>query len=205
MIEFYAGNTPNNQRVAITLEELGLPYTLHKIDVLGGGAKTPEFIKVNPNGLTPVIIDPKGADGRPQTVLQSCFICLYLAEKCGRFIPSGGASRLKVLEALFHIASDVMTVHSTTTTLTRFVPEKVPSVIGFYEQRLLAAFANLDRRLGEDEYLGGDLSVADFAFYPVYHRRRALVDDVAKFPHLARWGALMDERPACRRGIDVVQ
>jgi GST-like protein len=203
MIEFYAGNTPNNHRVAIVLEELALPYNLHKVDVLAGGAKTPEFLKINPNGLSPVIIDSDGSDGKPTTVTQSWLICLYLADKVGRFIPKNDAGRLRVLEALFHLASDVMMVHSTHTTLNRFVPEKVPSVIGFYEQRLLAVLQNVDRQLADDEYLAGDLSVADFGLYPVFHRRRAMVEGKPEFANLERWGRLLDGRPACQRGIEV--
>jgi GSH-dependent disulfide-bond oxidoreductase len=203
MIDFYAGNTPNNHRVAIVLEELALPYKLHKIDVLAGGAKTPEFLQANPNGLTPVIIDPDGPDGKPITVTQSWLICLYLADKTGRFVPKDGLARLRVLEALFHLASDVMMVHSTHTTLNRFAPEKVPSIIGFYEQRLLAALQNLDRQLTQSAHLAGDLSIADFGLYPVLHRRRALVEGKSEFANLERWGRLMDARPACRRGIEV--
>jgi GSH-dependent disulfide-bond oxidoreductase len=203
MIEFYAGNTPNNQRVAIVLEELALPYNLHKVDVMAGGAKTPEFLRINPNGLSPVIIDSDGPDGRPATITQSWLICLFLADKAGRFIPKDGSGRLKVLEALFHIASDVMMVHSTHTTVSRFVPEKVPSVIGFYEQRLLATFRNLDRQLNGEQYIAGDLSIADFGLYPVFHRRRAMIEGKPEFASLERWGRLMDARPACRRGIEV--
>jgi GST-like protein len=202
MIGFYAGNTPNNQRVAIVLEELALPYNLHKVDVMAGGAKTPEFLRINPNGLSPAIIDSDGPDRKPVTVTQSWVICLYLADKAGRFVPKDGLARLRVVEALFHLASDVMMAHSTHTTLSRFVPEKVPSIIGFYEQRLLAAFQNLDRQLAEGEYLAGDLSIADFGLYPVFHRRRALVEGKPQFANLERWGRLMDARPACRRGIE---
>jgi GSH-dependent disulfide-bond oxidoreductase len=204
MIDFYAGNTPNNQRVAIVLEELALPYNLHKIDVLAGGAKTPEFLNVNPNGLTPVIVDSDGPDRKPATISQSWVICLYLADKAGRFIPKDELGRLRVLEALFHLASDVMMAHSTHTTLSRFVPEKVPSIIGFYEQRLLAVLQNLDRQLAHDEYLAGDLSIADFGLYPVFHRRRAMVEGKPEFANLQRWGRLMDAHPACRRGIEVM-
>jgi GST-like protein len=203
MIEFYAGNTPNNQRVAIVLEELALPYNLHKVDVPAGGAKTPEFLKINPSGLSPVIIDSDGSDGKPTTVTQSWLICLYLADKVGRFIPKNETGRLRVLEALFHLASDVMMVHSTHTTLNRFVPEKVPSVIGFYEQRLLAVLQNVDRQLADGEYLAGDLSIADFGLYPVFRRRRAMVEGKPGFANLERWGRLLDARPACRRGIEI--
>src|SRR5262245_42774113 len=205
MIDFYAGNTPNNQRVAVVLEELALPYRLHKIDVLKGGAKTPEFLRLNPNGLSPVIIDADGPGNTPLTVTQSWLICLYLADKAKRFVPSDGLPRLRVLEMLFHVATDVMTPHTTHNALSRFAPEKVPSIIDFYEQRIVSALHNLDRQLREAEYLAGELSVADFAFYPIYHRRRGLVDGRADFAELRRWGRAMDARPACKRGVEVTQ
>jgi GSH-dependent disulfide-bond oxidoreductase len=205
MIEFYAGNTPNNQRVAVMLEELALPYRLHKIDIFKGGTKTPEFLLLNPDALSPVIIDPDGPGRKPITLTQSWLICLYLADKTKRYIPMDELGRLRVLEALFHVATDVMTAHTTHNTLTRFVPEKVPSTIAFYEERVLATLQTLDRRLQGAEYLAGDLSVADFAFYPVFNRRRALITGRPDYINLERWGRVMDAREACKRGVAVTE
>lgn len=201
-IEVYTANTPNSQRVMIVLEELGLPYRQHKIDIFAGGAKAPEFLAINPNAALPVIIDPAGPQQQPITVTQSWLICLYLADKTGKYIPANGIERLRVQEALFQLASDVMMVHTTHNTLIRFAPEQVPSIISFYEDRVVSALKNVDRQLGEREYLAGDLSVADFAFYPVFNRRRGLVEQHPEFANLARWGAKMDKRPACRRGVE---
>jgi len=205
-IELYTANTPNSQRVTVMLEELGLPYTQRKIDIFAGEAKTPEFLKINPNGLLPVIVDPQGPGGQPVTLTQSWTICLYLAEKTGRFIPADPLGRLRVTESLFQIAADVMMVHTTHNTLGRFVPEKVPSIIDYYEQRVVAALQSLNRQLGECEYLAGELSVTDFAFYPVYNRRRELIEKHrGTLTHLLRWGALMDARPACKRGVELTR
>ena len=147
MIEFYAGNTPNNQRVAIMLEELGLPYRLHKIDIFKGGAKTPEFLRLNPDAQSPVIIDPDGPGQKPITLTQSWLICLYLADKTKRFIPADELGRLAFWKCCFTSQQTSMMVHTTHNTLTRFVPEKVPSTIAFYEERVLGALQTLDRRL----------------------------------------------------------
>jgi GSH-dependent disulfide-bond oxidoreductase len=205
-LELYTANTPNSQRVTVVLEELGVPYTQRKVDIFAGEARSAEFLKVNPNGLLPVIIDPQGPDRRSITLTQSWAICLYLADKTGRLIPADPVGRLRVVESLFAVAADVMMVHTTHNTLNRFVPEKVPSIIGYYEQRVAAALQNLDRQLGEREYLAGDLSVTDFAFYPVYNRRRELVEQHRdKLSHLARWGAQMDARPACKRGVELTR
>jgi GSH-dependent disulfide-bond oxidoreductase len=205
MIEFYAGNTPNNQRVAIMLEELGLPYRLHKIDIFKGGAKTPEFLRLNPDAQSPVIIDPDGPGQKPLTLTQSWLICLYLADKTKRFIPADELGRLRVLEVLFHVATDVGMVHTTHNTLTRFVPEKVPSTIAFYEERVLGALQSLDRRLQDAAYLAGDLSVADFTFYPIFNRRRTMIAGRSGYANLERWGRTMDAREACKRGLAVTE
>jgi GSH-dependent disulfide-bond oxidoreductase len=204
-IEIYTANTPNSQRAMIMLEELGLPYNQHKIDIFAGGAKTPEFMAINPSAALPVMIDPDGPGQAPVTVTQSWMICLYLADKSGRYIPADGLGRLRVQEALFQLASDVMMVHTTHNTLSRFAPEKVPSIISFYEDRVVSALRNLDRQLDNRDYMAGDLSVADFAFYPIYNRRRGLVEQHSEFINLARWGEQMDARPACRRGVAATQ
>jgi glutathione S-transferase len=204
-IEFYSANTPNSQRVAVVLEELALPYRQHKIDIFAGEAKRPEILALNPNAAMPIVVDPDGPGGASVTLTQSWMICLYLAEKTGKFIPSDPLGRLRVQEALFHVASDVMMVHTTHNTLMRFVPEKVPSTIAYYEGRVVTALTNLDRQLASREFLAGDLSVADFAFYPVYSRRRGIVEQHPELAHLARWGRVMDARPACRRGVELTQ
>lgn len=205
-IELYTANTPNSQRVTIMLEELGLKYTQRKIDIFSGEAKMADFLRINPNGLLPVIVDPQGPDRRPITLTQSWAICLYLAEKTGRFISRDPVARLRVVESLFQVAADVMMVHTTHNTLGRFVPEKVPSIIDYYEQRVVTALQNLNRQLGERDYLAGDLSVTDFAFYPVYNRRRELIEKHRNgFAHLLRWGGQMDPRPACKRGVELTR
>jgi GSH-dependent disulfide-bond oxidoreductase len=205
MIDLYAANTPNGQRAVVVVEEMALPYRLHKLDLSKGETKTPEFLKLNPNARAPVIVDPQGFGGRPVTVAQSWAISLYLAEKTGQFIPSDPRGRLTVIEWLFHLASDVMMVHSTLNAVSNFVPEKTRSTIEFYEARVLDAFRNLDRRLGETPYIAGDLSIADLDFYPVYNYRRSFIDRYPELNNLRRWGKSMDERPACRRGVDALR
>lgn len=204
-IELYTANTPNSQRVTVVLEELALPYNQHKVDIFAGAAKTPEMLALNPNAAMPVLVDPEGPGGKPVTLTQSWLICHYLAVKTGKFMPADPLGRLRVEEMMFHLAADVMMVHTTHNTLGRFVPEKVPSTIAYYEDRVLTALKNLDRQLGGREYLAGDLSVADFAFYPVYNRRRGMVEQHPEWAGLTRWGKLMDARPACRRGVEATQ
>jgi GST-like protein len=205
MIELYAANTPNGQRACVVVEEMTLPYRLHKLDLSKGETKAPVFLKINPNARTPVIIDPEGPDGKPITVTQSWAISLYLAEKTGKFLPSDERGRLRVIEWLFQLGTDVMMVHSTLNAVTNFVNEKVRSTIEFYEARVLDAFKTLDRRLGESQYFAGDLSIADLDFYPVYNYRRSFIERFPELENLRRWGADMDGRTACRRGVEALR
>ncbi|HUZ75695.1 MAG TPA: glutathione S-transferase [Stellaceae bacterium] len=206
MITLFTANTPNGQRAAVALEEFGLPYRLNKVDIFAGGAKTPEFLKINPNARIPVIIDPEGPDGRPITVPQSWAILLYLAEKTGTFIPADKRKRLEVMTWLFHVAADVMMVHSTLNALGTQMPEKTPpAIIGEYEGRVVDALRNLDRRFSESAYLIDEPSIADFGLYPIFNRRRTLLDKHPELVHLARWGRQMDARPGCRRGVEATQ
>jgi glutathione S-transferase len=205
MIDLYAANTPNGQRACVIMEEMALPYRLHKLDLSKGETKTPEFLKINPNARAPAIIDPEGPDGKPITVIQSWAISLYLAEKTGKFLPRDARGRLQVIEWLFQLGTDVMMVHSTLNAVTTFVPEKVRSTIEFYEARVLDAFRNLERRLGESQYFAGDLSIADLDFYPVYNYRRSFVERFPELENIRRWGAAMDDRAACRRGVEALR
>jgi GST-like protein len=205
MIELYSANTPNGQRAAVALEEFGLPYQLHKVAIFEGGAQTPEFRGINPRERIPVIIDPDGPGERPITLSQSWAICLYLAKKTGRFIPSDARGRLEVVQWLFHLGSDVAAANTSLNQVSNFVPEKVPSTINFYEKRFLCVLANLDQHLAGVPYFAGDLSVADFSFYPIYNARRPLLEKRPEFVNLIAWGARMDQRPACLRGIKALQ
>ena len=204
MIELYAGNTPNGHRAAIFLEEMALPYDLTVVDVFKGGASTPEMLALNRLGRVPVLVDRTEVGGAPRIVSQSWAIGVYLAEKTGTFIPRDAAGRMTVLEWMFYLGTDVMMVHSTLNAVSRFVPEKTPSTIAFYEGRLAPAFGKLDEHLAAHTWLCDEVSIADLALYPVYNFRREFLAARPEFPHLARWGAAMDERPGCRRGVAVI-
>lgn len=204
MIELYSANTPNGQRAAVALEECELPYRLHKVPIFEGGAATPEFRKINPRQRIPVIIDPEGPGGCAITLSQSWAICLYLADKSGRFIPADSTDRLQVVQWLFHLGTDVAAMNTALNQAAIFAPEKAPSTIEFFERRLLGVLGNLDQHLGECSYFAGELSMADLSFYPIYNSRRPLLEKHA-FKNLMAWGARMDQRPACVRGVKVVQ
>ena len=121
-IDLYVAGTPNGQRAVVALEEMGLAYDLHKLDLSKGEQKKPEYLAINPHGRIPCIVDRSGA--QRVVVTQSWAICVYLAEKTGKFMPKDPAGRMRVMEWMFHIATDVMAIHSAHNALSRNAPDQ---------------------------------------------------------------------------------
>ena len=201
MIDFYTFATSNGQRAAMLLEECALPYRVHWIDLTKGEQSTPEFLKVNPAGAIPVIVDADGPGGEPLTLSQSGAILIYLAEKTGRFIPADQVRRLIALQWLLQATTDAARASSAIFLVSTLVPEKVPDNTAFFEQQCLRYLRSANARLADCEYLADELSIADFALYPVYAVRKALVDRAGDLPHLARWGNAIAARPAVARAM----
>jgi GST-like protein len=199
MLKLYTAETNNGQRARIILDECELPYEMHLVDIHHGAARTDEFRKINPNGRIPVLVDPDGFDGKPMTVTQSWAICLYAAEKAQRYVPKNPRRRLESLEWFFYVATDVSPMRAPNQAAVEIGAQD--GVRAFYDRNFREALENLDCRLAGVEYLGGELSIADFAFYPMFHRRRALAETEPKLNNLLRWGALMDSRPRCRNVV----
>ena len=203
MIDFYTFATSNGQRVAILLEECALPYRVHWIDLMKGVQNTPEFLKVNPAGAIPVIVDPAGPGGKALTLSQSGAILIYLAEKAGRFIPADPVRRLVALQWLLQATTDAARASSAIFLVSTLVPEKVAGNTAFFEQQCLRYLRSADARLADRDYFADELSIADFALYPVYAVRKALVDKAGDLPHLVRWGNAMAARPAVARAMEL--
>jgi len=153
MIDLYAAGTGNGQRGAIALQETGLPFRLHKIDLAKGEQRTPEFLIRNPMGQIPVIVDPDGPDGKPLTLSQSSAIMLYAAEKSGRFLPNDPARRFKAIEWLLNVATDIAPASGAIFQMAVAAKEKVPSSIEHFENRLLRYLRVCDGQLKAREYL----------------------------------------------------
>jgi GST-like protein len=201
MIDFHTYDTSNGQRVAIMLEECGLAYRVHKVDLAQGEQLRPEFLALNPSGAIPVIVDPDGPGGQPLALAQSGAILLYLAEKTGRFLPADPRRRAIAQQWLMQALSDSAATSGTIFALAHRAPEKSPANVAFFEQRLLRQLRAADSRLAGREWLADELSIADFALYPVYAVRKALVDAAGDLPQLTRWGAALAARPAVARAM----
>ncbi len=202
MIDFYTWQTSNGQRVAILLEECGFAYRLHKVDLSKGEQRNPEFLKLNPAGAIPVIVDSEGPGGKPLTLAQSGAIDLYLAEKAGRFIPADPARRVAAYQWFMQALTDCAPSSTGIFFCTVLLPDKSPANVAWFEKRLMSQLRLADTRLAAEEWLAGELSLADFALYPLYAVRKALVDAAGDLPHLTRWGAALAARPAVAKAME---
>ena len=201
MIEFYTAPTSNSQRVGIMLEECALPYRAHVLDLARGDQRETSFLQVNPAGQAPAILDPDGPDGQPFALSQSAAILLYLAEKTGRFLPVDPFRRASAYQWLMQAMTDVAGASSSIFLLARVVPEPSEANGRFFEQRLLRFLRLADAGLADREYLAGELSIADFALYPICHARRGVIDAAGDLPHLSRWFAALGQRAAVTRAM----
>lgn len=195
MIELYTAATPNGHKISIALEELGLPYQVHALSFDKKEQKAPEFLRVNPNGRIPAIVD----DGF--VVFESGAILIYLAEKTGQLMPSDTKGRSLVLQWLMFQMGGVGPMQGQANVFFRYFPEKLQGAIDRYQHETRRLYEVLDSRLGEAEYLAGDYSIADIATFPWVRVHDWAGVSVDGLEHLQRWLTAVGERPAVQRGL----
>ncbi|MBW4655315.1 MAG: glutathione S-transferase N-terminal domain-containing protein [Kaiparowitsia implicata GSE-PSE-MK54-09C] len=199
MIDLYYWPTPNGHKITIFLEEAGLEYRIIPINIGAGDQFKPEFLKLSPNNRMPAVVDPQPADGGDAvSVFESGAILLYLAEKTGQFLGSGG-DRTRVLEWLFWQVGGLGPMAGQNHHFGQYAPEKIPYAITRYVNETNRLYGVMDRQLARHEYLAGGYSIADMASYPwvvPYERQQQNLDD---FPHLKRWFESIQQRPAVVR------
>jgi GST-like protein len=202
MIDLYAAGTSNGMRARIALEECGLPYTLHPIDLAKGENKTPQFLAMNPNGQIPVIVDRDGPGGKPLTLSQSTAILVYAAEKSGKFMPKDPAARAAMLQALMSASTDVTPIFGAYFAAAR-AKEPHPPTVQLFKDRVRSLFQVWDAALARSKCCVGDeVTVADLSLYAGYARvKGAAPDAIEGMPNLARWGDMMAARPAIQRAM----
>ena len=160
MIDLYTAATPNGHKISIALEELGLPYTVHHLDLGRLDQKTPEFLRINPNGRVPAIVDRDEGDF---AVFESGAILIYLAEKTGRLMPRDPKGRSLVIQWLMFQMAGIGPMMGQANVFYRYFPEKLQPAIDRYHGEVRRLFGVLDGRLADHEYLAGDYSIADIA------------------------------------------
>ena len=200
MIDLYTWSTPNGRKVSIMLEECGLPYTVHPIDITKGEQLRPEFLEISPNNKIPAIVDRDSG----QSVFESGAILIWLAERTGLFLPSAPAARIATLEWLMFQMGGVGPMLGQAHHFLRFNPGKAPYAEERYGAEARRLYGVLDRRLAEMPYLAGqDLTIADFATWPWLSRWEWQGIDMAEFPQVRRWYRELAARPGVQRGYDV--
>ncbi|MDX2237130.1 MAG: glutathione S-transferase family protein [Hyphomonadaceae bacterium] len=205
MIDVYAFSTPNSVKVPIALEEMGLAYTVHAVNIRQGQQKAPDFIARNANAKVPVIVD-HDATGAALTLSESAAILVYLAEKSGQLLPRDGAGRARVLEQLFFHASGLGPAFGNAGFFTRFAPEPIPLAIARFQDEGRRILGVLDAILARQPYVAGDaLTIADIAHFGWLWRRAFAGFDFDATPHLAAWYARLEARPAFQRGVAAVE
>lgn len=202
MIDLYTWGTPNGRKVSILLEELGLPYAVHSVDIGKKQQFEPAFLAVNPNGKIPAIVD-HDAEGGPMSVFESGAIMMYLADKTGRFWPKPVRERTAVTEWLMFQMGGLGPMAGQSHHFRRAAPEPIPYAIERYTAESKRIYGVMDRRLAEQKHLAGDYSIADMACFPWIARHEWQQIDLAEFPNLKRWYDDLAARPAVAKGMAV--
>jgi GSH-dependent disulfide-bond oxidoreductase len=199
MIDLYTFTTPNGRKASVMLEEVGLLYNTHKIDITKNEQFTPEYIAINPNSKIPAIID----QDTEIKVFESGAILIYLAEKTGKFLPLDQKGRFEVLEWLMWQMAGLGPMSGQFNHFKRYAPEKIPYAIARYEKETLRLYSVLDKQLADKEFICGDYSIADIATYPwisIYESQGLTLDNHL---NLKRWVETVQQRPAVQQGMKV--
>jgi len=200
MIELYTAPTPNGYKASIALEEMALPYKVHVIDLREGDQHRPAYLKICPNGRIPAIVDKDEGDF---PVFESGAVLLYLAEKCGKFVPADARGRSQVIQWLMFQMGGIGPMMGQANVFYRYFPEKIQPAIDRYQREGRRLFEVLDARLGESEFLAGDYSIADMATWPWVRTYNWSGIDIEGLDNLTRWLGAVAGRPGVQRGIRV--
>jgi GST-like protein len=207
MIDLYYWTTPNGHKISLFLEEAGLPYRIHPINIGKDEQFQPHFLKISPNNRIPAIVDHQPADGgEPLSLFESGAILLYLAEKTGRFIPQDPRGRQECLQWLFWQMGGLGPMAGQNHHFNRFAPEKLPYAIQRYVKETARLYGVLDKRLADRAFVAGaEYSIADMAIYPWIDRHVWQEQNLDDFPHLKRWYLAIQARPATVRAYALVE
>lgn len=203
MIDLYTWTTPNGRKVQIMLEECGLAYTAHPINIGKNEQFAPDFLKISPNNKIPAIIDSEGPGGKPYSLFESGAILMYLAEKTGKFWPQDMPTKYLVVQWLMFQMGGFGPMLGQAHHFLKFAPEKIPYAMKRYGDEAKRLYGVIDKRLGEAEYLAGDYSIADIATFPWAQSFAMQGIDFADYPNVKRWFDAILARPAVQRGIAV--
>ncbi|HDR9085947.1 TPA: glutathione S-transferase N-terminal domain-containing protein [Burkholderia vietnamiensis] len=205
MIDVYSWATPNGHKVHIMLEETGLAYRAHPVDIGAGDQFKPEFLKISPNNKIPAIVDSDGPGGKPISLFESGAILVYLAEKTGKFLPADPDERYATLEWLMFQMGGVGPMLGQAHHFRLYAPEKIEYAINRYTNEAKRLYNVMEKRLAQSEYLAGDTyTIADIATFPwtrSWQNQGIVLDEL---PNVKRWHEAIAARPAVQRGVEVL-
>ena len=206
MIDVYSWPTPNGHKVHIMLEECGLPYRAHPIDIGKGDQFKPAFLAISPNNKIPALVDTEGPDGQPMSVFESGAILLYLAGKTGKFLPADTRGKYEVLQWLMFQMGGVGPMLGQAHHFRIYAPEKIDYAVGRYTNEAKRLYGVMDRQIERTgAYIaGGDYSIADIAIFPWLRSWQNQGVDWADYPALKGWFDRIAQRPAVQRGVQVL-
>lgn len=200
MIELFTASTPNGYKASVTLEELGMPYTFRNLDFGALQQKEEWFLKINPNGRIPAIIDHDEGDF---PIFESGAIMIYLAEKAGKLLPTGTKERSRVIQWLMWQIGGLGPMMGQANVFLRYFPERLPSAIDRYQREVRRLFEVLNTQLADNQYLAGDYSIADIASWCWVRGHKWSGVELDGLQHLQRWKDEIAQRPAVQKGLTV--
>ncbi len=205
MIDVYSWATPNGHKVHIMLEECGFQYQAHPINIGAGDQFTPEFLAISPNNKIPAIVDHEGPDGKPISLFESGAILLYLASKAGKFLGTTDREKFTTMQWLMFQMGGVGPMLGQAHHFRIYAPEKIAYAVDRYTNEANRLYGVIDKQLSQHAYLAGDeYTIADIATFPWLRSWANQGINLADFPHLAKWFDAISERPAVKRGIEVL-
>ncbi len=206
MIDLYTWPTPNGHKVHIMLEETGLPYRVHPIDIGKGDQFQPEFLKISPNNKMPAMVDSDGPDGKPMAVFESGAILIYLASKTGKFLPENLRDKWSTLQWLMFQMGGVGPMLGQAHHFIIYAPEKIPYAIERYGKEANRLYGVMDRRLAESRFIACDeYTIADMAIFPWLRSYQNQNVDIEQYAHVKRWFDGIAARPAVQRALEVLK
>src|ERR1700728_3196574 len=202
-IELYYWPTPNGWKVSIMLEECGLAYAVHPVDISKGEQFSPQFLAISPNNRIPAIVDPAGPGGRPITIFESGAILQYLGRKTGKFYPRDERARVAADAWLFWQMAGLGPMAGQAIHFRRYAPEPIAYAIARYTDEVNRLFGVMNARLADREFLAGRYSIADIACVGWVRLAERAGQDLTQFPHLKRWFETIRARPAGKRSFAI--
>jgi GST-like protein len=205
MIDVYSWATPNGHKVHIMLEECGLPYRVHPVNIGQGDQFKPEFLAISPNNKIPAIVDADGPDGKPISLFESGAILVYLASKVGKFLGKTDRDKFETLQWLMFQMGGVGPMLGQTHHFRIYAPEKIEYAVNRYTNEAKRLYGVIDTQLSKHAWLAGDeYTIADIATFPWLRSWKNQGVDWADYPHAKRWFDEISERPAVKRGVEVL-